>query len=438
MELTRRLRAGRTRPIVADQAAFYEGAPSADDIRRWQLDRFNDLWAGVRTRVPHYRALSRQCPLPERFASWEELRALMPVMERATVQSRVEALMDPERPPDFWRSTGGSTAEPLRTPGWKTEIAATSADAWYARGWFGVTPADRLFLLWGHSHLLGDGWSGRVNALRRQLKDRLVGYHRSSAYDLSEAGLRRAAEELLSFRPSYVLGYAVALDRFARVNAERQPELHSLRMKVAIATAEAFPSAESASMVSDILGCPVAMEYGAVETGMIAHQTIAGDYRVFWRHLAVEAVPSERFGGQREILITSLHQRCMPLIRYRLGDVIETEGADDGPLIALKRVVGRCNDYVQLPGGDTVHSEAFSHAVKEIPAISGFQVVQRSDGEIRLHYLAARPLSQGEVDAVRRRLSRVHRALGATRIVRTDRLDQTVAGKLRPIRREGA
>ena len=81
---------------------------------------------------------------------------------------------------------------------------------------FGYTPSSRLFLIWGHSHLLGTGWRGRINHVRRKLGDAVIGYKRVDAYRLNRSLCQRHAESLIRFRPLGLIGYASALDLFAR------------------------------------------------------------------------------------------------------------------------------------------------------------------------------------------------------------------------------
>ena len=81
---------------------------------------------------------------------------------------------------------------------------------------FGYTPASRVFLMWGHSHLLGTGARGTVNHLKRTVADRLLGYRRVDAYRLSPAICAEYAEALIAFRPLALISYASALDLFAR------------------------------------------------------------------------------------------------------------------------------------------------------------------------------------------------------------------------------
>ena len=142
--------------------------------------------------------------------------------------------------------------------------------------------------------------------------------------DLRPERMKQAAAEMIAFRPDYFLGYSVALDRFARGNEGMADQFRALQLKAVIGTSESFPGPESAVRLSNLLGAPIAMEYGAVETNVIAHTHPSGGYRVFWRTYLVEALP---VAGTRRcrVLITSLYPRCFPLVRYEIGDEIEVE-----------------------------------------------------------------------------------------------------------------
>ncbi len=431
------LRALRARDLgrhVEREAEFYGRAWTTPELAAWQLERFNERWAETSRLSPYFRDLSVSRGLPTRFRSWDEVRECLPITDKATVRSGAAALVPEGRAPYAWRTTGGSTGEPLRIPIRRSEPIVASHDIWYARQWFGVTPADRLFLLWGHSHGLGSGLAGRLNAVRRRVGDGVLGYRRCSAYDLSEGALRRAADECVAFRPAYVLGYAGALDAFARANRERAADFRALELKVAIATAEAFPSAASAGHVSEVLGCPVAMEYGAVETGPLAHQDTTGRYRVFWRHYHIEGVKSDDASSGDEVVVTSLYPRCLPLVRYRIGDLARSH---DGNLSReMDVVVGRCNDTITLSTGERIHSELFSHAVKESPSIRRYQVVQGRDGAVVLRYVADGPLPAEEAADLRRRLRKGHPVLAEIALQRVDGLPGTRAGKTMFVVRE--
>jgi phenylacetate-CoA ligase len=419
------LRRRRATGFAALAADYADGIDSA-----WQLAQFNGQWSQLRLHAPHYRKLAEERRLPAAFSTWQEVQALLPATGRADVRSTAAGMALQTRPADYWRITGGSTAEPVRLPAWKEEAAVASRDVWMARNWWGVTPADPLFMLWGHSHLLGKGWRGKLNGFMRKAKDRLCGYTRVSAYDLSEAALREAGRKLLAARPAWVLGYSVALDRFAKVNADRASAFRSLGLKMAVATAESFPNPQSAGHLSNVLGCPVVMEYGAVETSLIAHQHPAdGLFHVLWRSYRVEALPAPEAGeGVWQIAVTSLFPRAFPLVRYRLGDLISPAAGVDVSE-AFSRVTGRCNDTLALADGTLIHSEAFTHAVKECAVVEAFQVVQEPGNSVRVRVVSPSPLSRDQESDIRRRFSLIHPLLTSLCIERVSRLEQTLAGK---------
>lgn len=430
------LRTYRLAQPLQAQHQFYTQDWTPEAIRQWQLDQFNRQWQDMHQHVPYVQRLQQQHNLPSRFANWRQFQDLMPVMERQAVKAHSGDLISRARPPWQWRSTGGSTAEPLRIPVWRSEAVLASHDIWYGRSWFGITWADPLFLIWGHSHGLGPGIIGRYQRAKRRLQDAILGYYRWSAYDASPPSLRRAAQAMLAWQPTYMMAYAAVLDRFAQMNHHLQPDFHQLGLKAAFATAESFPHRHSAQAISTTLGCPVAMEYGTVETGPIAQQRPDGRYTVFWRHYVIEGYESDQWPGRYEILLTSLYPRCMPLIRYKLGDMLTAQPDEANCIREFDAVWGRSHDLIVLPQGAAIHVEAFTHAIKETPCIIGYQVVHPRPGDITLCYLAERRLTADEVAEIRRRLSLTHTELAQVRFKQVESLTQTRAGKTRCILRD--
>ncbi|QYJ00063.1 hypothetical protein KUV46_12020 [Thalassovita mediterranea] len=398
-----------------------------------QLMDLNAAWKESLLRSPWARLIQQKENLPECFASWDDFDARAPVMDKRQIRKALENAGATSGNVN-WRATGGSTSEPFRFPVWPDEASSSALDIWLGRERLGISPADPAYLLWGHAHLLGSGLRGAINRLKRTILDRALGYTRVSAYALTPASLETAWQQLMEHKPRYVIGYSSALDRFARHNADRAPEIAKLKLKAIIATAEAFPRADSAEVVSRTFGAPVAMEYGTVETGPLAYQDIDGSYPVFHaRHRL-----SLRGGDgpdANEILVTSLYPRALPLLRYALGDLAETDPEDIkcGCVLRLRGISGRCNDIVNLPNGSAVHSEVFTHCVRDIADIEAFQVVAADGVWPRLRYVSSMDLSIEASSEIRRRLALIDRAMGNTELERVDAIPLTVAGKHRMI-----
>jgi phenylacetate-coenzyme A ligase PaaK-like adenylate-forming protein len=433
MRLIRTIRERRVGRSFPGLERLYSSNHSPDGIRQVQLEHFNDVWRSVSRNSPYYAALKKQSGLPDRFESWEEFSNALPVLDRTGFKRGLGRISLAGARPDYWRMTGGSTAEPLQLPAWRNEDRHTVRNTWFARSWFGANAADRLFLLWGHSHLLGEGLSGRMNAIKRRLKDSCLGYLRFSAYDLSEDKLREAGRRIIRLRPGYVLGYATALHRLALFNRDREPEFRKLNLKVAIATGESFHSIDSAKLISDVLGCPVAMEYGTVETGTIAHQRPSGEFQVFWGSYYVEGLPSREYPDAHEVVITALYPRLTPLIRYRIGDLVSGSSSALGISERFDNVIGRANDGIVVGTAGFVHSEAFTHVMRDINEIHAFQVVQAANREITINYTSGEILPLDTTRLIHQRLRKVDGRLASVCINRVSEIGATIAGKSKRI-----
>jgi phenylacetate-coenzyme A ligase PaaK-like adenylate-forming protein len=259
----------------------------------------------------------------------------------------------------------------------------------------------------------------------RQLKDHAFGYKRFPAYDVSAQAMRRAGKELQKSNADCVIGYSVALDRLARVHQgdglslEKEP-------KAVIASAESFPFDDSKDLLASVLKAPVAMEYGTVETRLIAHTVPDGGYSAFWLNYFLEALDQGPSGGYI-LRLTSLYPRCFPLIRYEIGDEIEVDRPGIG-ITSFKRVIGRCNDYIELENGLKIHSEAVTHCLSGFAAISGYQMVQQADG-LKLKLTLRDDLGRAGKESIRESLIKIHQSLSIVEIEVVKALEQTATGK---------
>ena len=180
-------------------------------------------------------------------------------------------------------------------------------------------------------------------------------------------------------------------------------------------------------LLEKVFGCPVAMEYGSVETQVVAHTHPDGFYHTFWQTYFLDIVDGN---DERALQVTSLYERCFPLIRYQLGDEIEL--IDGAPIKygiqKFQRVIGRCNDWVELADGFKAHSEIFSHAVRGCSKINQFQVMV-SGKDLSIHYLSKIPLTEEEKKDILSRFEKIHPMLGAILLHRVEKLEQSIAGK---------
>jgi len=132
--------------------------------------------------------------------------------------------------------------------------------------------------------------------------------------------------------------------------------------------------------------------------------------------------------------VTSLYPRALPLLRYALGDLIQSPAGVDRGLTEFLAVAGRCNESVILPDGAVIHSEAFTHAIRDVPGIRAYQIVRRQAGGLpSIRYESEAPLTPILVLTLRQRMGRVHPLLSAVDTEWVIAIPPSIAGKHRMV-----
>jgi phenylacetate-CoA ligase len=145
-------------------------------------------------------------------------------------------------------------------------------------------------------------------------------------------------------------------------------------------------------------------------------------------------------GEVGEVVVTSLANHAMPLIRYRIGDMAEWDdrpappGAPAWP--RLRRVVGRTTDVFRRADGGIVVPEYLIHLVGVVlnrGAIERFQVVQEDYEHVRVRVVASATGGLDHDDEVEL-ADKIRHVMGeACRVdvERVERLDPSPSGKFR-------
>ena len=245
-----------------------------------QLSKIKEIWKDAVADVPYYSRLAAEGRAPIEITNWEDFFSI-PELTREVLQDHREEFIRRSGDPDLWRMTGGSTGNPIKFGVWKSEdeiIRVLKLVLWKRVGYL---PSDRLFLIWGHSHLLGTGWRRHWNHILRKAKDAVLGYTRVDAYALSIDLCKQYAEELLRYRPAGLIGYSAVLDYFVRALPERWIDFKALGLKFVMPCAEPAPKKDSFDLLGRVFGCPVIQEFGGVDFGHVGMKLGGEPFEVF-------------------------------------------------------------------------------------------------------------------------------------------------------------
>lgn len=431
----------RKRIAAAEKAAaMMAHCPTREERERYQLKKFNAVWKTARENVPFYRAWQTKYGLPDMISDLDELNG-WPILTKGDLRNLDDfRRMDVAYPRDVCQ-TGGSTGEPVRLPAWKD--LPTGVSQMIGRRAYGIEPGDRTFLLWGHEHLYGTGVKRRIAAALRRFKDRLAGWTRVSAYDLSASAMRNAYAKLVRVQPGFIIGFSPAVLAFVRQNAEHAHKVSSVR--VILCTAGPLTSDEKQEIVDFFTPIPnpqspnpkLCMEYGSVECGVMAYtRPVDGEYDVFWNTHLIQTWKQD--DGEYRNLVTRLTDCYIPLIRYDIGDYLD--GPDDEiSVLHFRSVKGRPSEMIRFACGVAFFGALIGDCVKQVAdAVASQIAVDEARDCLEIRVVATRVLSKGDLASVSDRFSLVVK--GAERlqinVVQVEKLLTTAGGKTPRVVRE--
>ncbi len=201
--------------------------------------------------------------------------------------------------------------------------------------------------------------------------------------------IEEQAAWLRTVDPGYLLAYPSVLWALAELFESRGWRLP--RLQSATTFGEILePQCRAACQRA--FGVDVVDMYSSEEVGYIALQCPEHDhYHVQAENVLVEVLDDDgrpcQPGMTGKVVVTTLHNFAMPLLRYDIGDFAEV--GDPCPcgrgLPVLKRILGRHRNVLVLPNGER-RSPTFCDAdLEELPAFFQFQIVQRTVEDIELN-----------------------------------------------------
>ncbi|MGI5845164.1 MAG: phenylacetate--CoA ligase family protein [Candidatus Xenobium sp.] len=358
---------------------------SSEELRSRQFADLRDTFRAA-SHIPFYRARG----YPTDLQTWADFLAL-PILEKSEVRENFEGLRNPG-PGESRGHTSGSTGEPLRFTHGPAFRSRHEAGQWRARGWFGVRPGEGILAVWGRPVGTPREW----NLLR--LKSFLNHLLHVSAFDLSPSFIRSLYPQIRRLRPRLVYGYPSGLEVLARQAEADGVRLDGLGVRLVACTAEVLYGFQR-DLLARAFGAPVADVYGCGEFGSFAHQCPHGRMHVACENVLVEflddlahPVPA---GTPGQVVVTSLHNPGMPLIRYRVGDLaVPIEGGcpcgRNLPLMDVR--TGKTGQMVRTAGGRMFSTELFDYVNKSLLTsghrqIRTFHVVQTALEDFTVRYV---------------------------------------------------
>jgi phenylacetate-CoA ligase len=387
-------------------------------IREMQNERLQLIVSHAYNHVPFYRRRFDEAGIrPAAVASIADLAALPP-LTKDDIRAHVhfDLLAENAHLPDLYQvRTSGSTGAPLLCYVDRTQLELRWASTLRSQEWTGYRFGDRTVRLWHQT--IG---MNRTQIVKEKLDAWLCRRLFIPAFRMTAKNLDDIVGQIVRHAPTMIDGYAESFNLLAQF-LDHHP-IHCPSLKGLMSSAQTLSNG-SRRIIERTFQCGVFDKYGAREFSGIAYECERhSGYHVVAESYIVEIVKNGRPaqpGEVGEVLVTDLNNRCMPFLRYQLGDLARP--ADSAscacgrglPLIG--EIMGRTQSIVIGTEGQFLPGAFFAHLLKDYDyAVKQFQVYQERFGAIELRIVKGGRFSHSVLDQV---LAQLHDYLGRDLVI---------------------
>jgi phenylacetate-coenzyme A ligase PaaK-like adenylate-forming protein len=397
-------------------------------LEELQLDALRAVFEAAAT-IPFYRERGVD---PLGLRSLDDLAAIPP-LERGDLQRLGIGGLTGQGAKGQVHRTSGSVGRPVDVL-WAPDLRVWSAALWRRFHYsLGVLPGERQLAVFTL-----DLPRGGIRTVARRVSTNASRVTRSRLADTHE--FRRILHSLSRRPPALVGGFSTGLYLFAKMlSAAGRTVPAKACWSGGNTLADHHRPAIEAAFDSEVY-----QRYACEEMGSLAHECPEGRSL----HVAGEVVIAEvvRADGQPaatgelgHVLLTSLRNEAMPLIRYRIGDVAVAAGdarcVCGRGLPILGTLIGRSNDMLVKGDGSMLLPGFVTEFIRDrLESVLEYLVLQHSDLRIDVSVVQR---DEPSPDRVRREIASGLDELiglpGATTVERVDQIPLAGAEKLRHV-----
>lgn len=360
---------------------------SENELINYQRKRFEKLLIHCKKNVSYYRKLLDTHD-KKSFKNFD-IKSL-PILTKDILRNKFNELKSDDLQSRSWviNSSGGSTGEPVKIIQDNYYGYHSEARKNICFQWAGLKTGDNLIKLWGSERdILG------TNRLLDKIKNFLKNETILNAFILSGPIMKKFIKILNSSKPSVILAYVNAIYELS--NFAKKENIKISHQKSIISTSGVLhPFLRNE--IEMIFGCKVYDQYGSREVSCIASECeYHNGLHISEETIILEIVDENGnecpIGVEGDVLVTSLVNYAMPIIRYKIGDraIMESGFCKCGRFHKrLKNVVGRSMDNFKLRDGTIIPSEYFIHFIGVVlnrGILKKIQIIQKSYDVVELH-----------------------------------------------------
>jgi phenylacetate-CoA ligase len=197
---------------------------------------------------------------------------------------------------------------------------------------------------------------------------------------LGDAELAHMAKEIADWSPQFLDVDPVHGARFALYCARHGIKFPSLKF---ILCSYEFVSVVHRKILEHVFGVPVFNLYGSTETGHLLMENEAGEMKPSYDTAFLEIVTADAC-GIGDLVVTTLTNDYMPLLRYRIGDLAERHVQPYGNHFTVH---GRARDALVARDGSRVTTWQVDQCFAGVDGFAHYELRQNENGDCILRFV---------------------------------------------------
>ncbi|WP_313260738.1 hypothetical protein [Sphingobacterium sp.] len=325
----------------------------------------------------------------------------------------------------FKNTSGGSTGEPVEFFQTQEQIHFGMASYYYALHFNRVNIYSKSVDLWGAERDMYK--TDEKLDLKSLVHNKLF----LNTFVLSDDIIKKYIHRMNMEKPKFIKAYVHSIFDISKYINQNQIKI-DFTPTIHCTTGPLYPEMRE-EIKRAFNGAHVYNFYGSREVSAIASEDLAEDgLKVLYDNVFVEILNNGipvRKGEEGEIVITTLNNLYMPLIRYKIGDRgIKGDDLDFGTL-NIQNVLGRTLGVIFKSDGTKIDGQFFTSLFFNKKGIKKFQLIQIDLNLVELSIVKSEDFDEIELNQI---LNRIKKELNNVELILNfkEEIDLTSTGKI--------
>ncbi len=331
--------------------------------------------------IPYYKNLNIDFNSVKEDTIFDDIKSV-PFLTKKELREEFDRLYinNPKLKRIYLNASGGSTGEPTKFMQDNYYADWNAATKILYNEWAGRKIGEPLIKLWGSERDI----LGQTESATHRLLNRVGNLKLLNSFRMAKEDMKKNVEEINLCEPKIILAYVQSIIELAKFVRDNDLKVYSPN---SIMTSAGVLYPEYKKLIEKVFKCPVFNRYGSREFGDMAcdcekHEGL--HLNIFFHYIEIidENGKNCEPGKRGEVVVTTLRNKTMPLIRFKIGDttVLSNKQCSCGRgLPMIEKIVGRTVDVFENKNGDLIDGEYFTHLIYFKDYINKFQVIQEKE-----------------------------------------------------------